>query len=733
MDDSPRIKDQFYILARSSLTDERTRVLKFGDTFGVFDPLGDIESDGLGEHGIYHRGTRHISRFAVRLGDQIPQLLRSGVRQDNSFLSMDMMNVDVSEDGGVSIPRGSIHLFRSQFIWKGVCYQQLRVSNYALQEIEAVISCEFDADFADIFEVRGTQRKKRGKVLPIEVSGNHVVISYKGRDRKLRRSILGFSPEPDELSKKEARFKVKLEPKRETSLYFSICCEWDAEQKDVLSFSEALDEMTESVEQDGCRLPDVFTSNRGFGAWIARSHADLHMMIAGNPERGYPYAGVPWFNSVFGRDGILTAMECLWLAPWMAKSVLLYLAENQATKSDREAEADPGKILHEMRRGEMATLREVPFGKYYGSVDTTPLFVMLAGAYWQRTHDLEFLQTIWPNILLAVKWIDDYGDLDGDGFVEYKAKSRKGLAQQGWKDSHDAISHSDGSLADSPVALCEVQGYVYAAKLGLAPLAEALGDGKLCRRLLKESAELQQKFEEKFWDNELQSYALALDGSKEPCRVLASNAGHCLFTGIASNAHAAAVMNTLLGKELFCGWGVRTLGSGEKRYNPMAYHNGSVWPHDNAIIARGFSRYGFYEEAQKITTALFDATAFMEHRRLPELFCGFHRRPGEGPTLYPVACSPQAWASGAVYLLLEACLGIEVQSGRRIRFAHPYLPDLLNDLRIEGLHLDDEEVKISVKRDDNGETKVHASGRNGGLPVQTGTNSDSAYANARKA
>jgi len=349
----------------------------------------------------------------------------------------------------------------------------------------------------------------------------------------------------------------------------------------------------------------------------------------------------------------------------------------------------------------MANLHEVPFGCYYGTVDATPLFVMLAGAYFERTGDLALLKEIWPNILAAIDWIDTYGDADGDGFVEYQAKSEKGLVHQGWKDSHDSISHRDGTLATPPIALCEVQGYVFAAKSAASRLAARLGQVELSRKLYKQAGILQEKFETQFWDEALGSYVLALDGEKKPCRVLSSNPGHCLFAGIASPQKASRLVKTLLGEDLYCGWGIRTLGAKEIRYNPMSYHNGSVWPHDNAIIASGFARYGYKREASQLIGALFDASMFMELNRLPELFCGFHRRSeSEGPTLYPVACSPQAWAAAAFYFLLEACLGMEVKSSdSSVRFFSPNLPNFLDDLRLNNLRLGASSVDILFRRE----------------------------------
>jgi glycogen debranching enzyme len=365
----------------------------------------------------------------------------------------------------------------------------------------------------------------------------------------------------------------------------------------------------------------------------------------------------------------------------------------------------------------MAVLGEVPFGHYYGSVDATPLFIVLAGAYYERTGDREFLTHLWPHIELALEWIDQFGDVDGDGFVEYARRSSRGLIQQGWKDSNDSVFHADGTLAESPIALCEVQGYVYAAKLAAARLSSVLDNGGKCAALQAEAEKLRQEFEEAFWCDDLSTYALALDGHKQPCRVRTSNAGHCLYTGIARLDRGRRVAETLLSPDFFSGWGVRTVAAGQARYNPLSYHNGSIWPHDNSLIASGVAKYECKELAGRILLGLLDASRWADIHRLPELFCGLDRRAGEGPTLYPVACSPQAWAAGAAFLLIQACLGVSIRGvSNRIVFDRPYLPEGIPLLWIKGLRCGYASVDLSLERQ-NDAVRVEINDKQGEVDV----------------
>jgi glycogen debranching enzyme len=688
MDDVIQVHDQFYILATASKATERVAVLQHDDTFAVFDLFGDVGAFGATEQGLYHEGTRYLSTFRLRVNGRRPLLLSARVKDDNELFGADLTNPDMPLYGDQLVLRDLVHLFRSRFLWNGTWHECIRLCNYHNANVALSLSFDVDADFADIFEVRGTRRERRGVRLDTVVAGRDLRLGYRGLDDEERWAMIEWSQTPQAMIAGRARFDYDLRPHAPVALSFAIRCERQQRPVPPVAFRIAQSRSLAELDEARRGYATIESSSERFNLWARRAAADMRMLVSHTPQGPYPYAGVPWFSTPFGRDGIIAALQTLWVNPRIARGVLEYLAATQADAVNEAQDAEPGKILHETRKSEMARLGEVPFGRYYGSVDATPLFIVLAAAYFERTGDRVFLATLWQHIDRALTWIDQFGDRDGDGFVEYARQSASGLVHQGWKDSKDAIFHADGSLAAPPIALCEVQAYVYEARRSAARMAAALGDHARAERLHDQAERLRVAFEDRFWCEAESTYALALDGQKRPCRVRTSNAGHCLFAGIAGREHARRIAETLVAPEMFSGWGVRTVSSIESRYNPMSYHNGSVWPHDNGLVAAGFSRYGFDDLIATPFGGLFDVSMTLDGHRLPELFCGFHRRSDEGPTLYPVACSPQAWSSGVVFHLVQSCLRLSIEpEERRLSINRPLLPPSLTYLRFLNLEL----------------------------------------------
>ena len=693
---------QFAIAVSATLQQRRTRTLKHGDTFAVFDHRGDIGGEPGNPEGIYHRDTRVLSQLQLLLEEARPLLLSSVTQDDNAVFTADLSNPDLLEQGKIALRRENVHLHRMKFIWNGACYERLVMRNFGDRPLTLRLTYRFASDFADLFEVRGEHRAARGETRAALESDHSVKLCYLGLDKIERITQISFSPAPKTLTTARAAFDVSLKP-RASRRFFVRCGLENAAGPDWSGrlFYRCMRAARYALHESSKRAASIESSNSVYNEIARRSVSDLYMLVTDTPEGPYPYAGIPWFSTPFGRDGLVTALMTLWLDPEIAKGVLGFLAATQATALEPERDAEPGKILHEMRHGEMANLREVPFGRYYGSIDATPLFVLLLGEYFRRTGDLATVRSLWPNAEAALAWIDRYGDRDGDGFVEYYRQTNDGLANQGWKDSFDAIFHHDGRLAEGPIALCEVQGYVYGAKRHAAVLAEALALPGRAAELAAQAEDLRRRFEARFWCDEMSTYALALDGAKEPCRVIASNAGQVLFTGIASAEHAQRVARTLVSPASFSGWGIRTIASSEARYNPMSYHNGSVWPHDNGLIAMGLARYGLQGAAAQVFGALFDAASYMDLRRLPELYCGFARLERNAPTQYPVACSPQAWASATPLCLLQASLGLELlERTGEVKFYRPMLPGFLDHVHLRNLKLSGGSVDVLLHRQD---------------------------------
>lgn len=671
--------------------------LKDHDTFAVLGHGADINPSGAGEQGVFSSGTRFLSRLALEVNGGAPVLLSSGSREDNAALITHLVNPEAGE-GAEALERGVLQLTRSACVRRACFYEELVVTSHSPRPLRVTLRYRLDADFADIFELRGVSRIRRGEREGRELDPDRIRWRYRGLDEVTRATTVRFTPAPTAFDDEGARFELELEPRGSARLLLCVCCQTGETPVEVSSWSEALDELAEersAYEEERCQ---VESDNPLLNRWLERSTRDLAMLSTELPEGRVAYAGLPWLTTVLGRDALLSALFALWHDPGLARGTLTFFAATQAKTYDERRDAEPGKIIHELREGEMAALGEVPFGRYYGSVDATPLFVVLAGAYYEATGDIDLIAELWPSVFRATAWIDVCGDLDGDGFVEYRGSS-DGLVNQGWKSSPDAIVHQDGSLAFGPIALAEVQAYAYAAKLHAARLANELGDRGQAEKLTRDAALLRDAFDKSFWCDELSSYALALDGNKKPCAVRASNAAHTLAFPIALPGRVDVLARSLLDADLFSGWGLRTLSSREVVYNPTSYHNGSVWPHECALLALGLSRWGYTHLAAQVMDAMFDASARLERHRLPELLCGFARDGATAPTPFPSACSPQASSASSAFALLAATLGMRLEAHNgRLLFQHPTLPRGVNELELKNLRLGDARVDLFVHR-----------------------------------
>jgi len=679
----------------------------------VADGWGDLRE---GAEGLFDNDTRILSRLVLRVGQARPSRLSSGVSQDNVFFTCHATNRPLPPMGGKSAPAGVLHLERRRFLWARRMFERIRISNHGVEDVLLPLSVDYGADFADIFEVRGTVRARRGEIAPPTVDGRRVTFSYMGLDGVERRSCIAFSEPPARMTAARAEFMFSLPRGRTLDLYVECGadrCDTPSPERWRLHALQARVAMR-AKRRRGASLRGPRSPR--FNDWLDQSRADVALLTTDLPTGPYPYAGTPWFSTPFGRDGIITAWQMLWLDPSLAKGVLTYLATRQATESSAFADSAPGKIMHETRRGEMAALGEVPFGLYYGGVDTTCLFVALAGAYARRTGDLETIRRLWPNLIAAIGWMRDHGDVQGNGLIAYQRAAETGLSNQGWKDSEDSIFHSDGRFPKGPIALLEVQGYAYSAWQAMADLGRALNDPGAAE-WADRAESTRALVEERFWLEDEQFYAVALDGDGEPCRAIASNAGHLLFTGLPSPQRARAVSRRMLSAEFRSGWGIRTLATGQARFNPMSYHDGSVWPHDTAMAAAGMARYGERRAVAMLLNEIYSAATHFQ-LRLPELFCGFERLTGEPPIAYPVACLPQAWAAGSVFMMMQAALGISIDAlTGAVDVDDPHLPPGIEHLVLSNLQVGDAVVDLSFDRV-NGHTVIAPRRRRGEVRVR---------------
>lgn len=674
-------------------------VLKHNDSFAVLDAQGDAFGRNEKEHdiadGLITRDTRMISKLVLTVNGERPQLQHSSLEDNNVILHVE------SRAGGAA-------LRRMLFVWQDALHEKITLTNAEAEEKTFTLKYDVEADFTDLFELRGAQRPARGKVSAPEADSHVLVFHYRAVDGAGMASTAAFSAPFDQSDTRAARFHITLAAGESRALYARYGAGTGAASE--ADFSAALENSRGFIARQIARRPRFESSNQAFDQWLHANAVDIALLTSETDSGLYPYAGIPWYSCPFGRDALITSFQLLWQDPELAKGVLGLLAKHQAREESAFHDSAPGKILHEIRKGEMARLKEIPHTPYYGTADATPLFISLAGAYFERTGDKAFIATLWPHIERALHWIDTYGDRDGDGFVEYQRGAESGLGNQGWKDSQDSISHADGRLAPGPIALCEVQGYVYDAKRTAALIAKGIGHDAAAVKLEQQAEALKEKFNDAYWLEDIGTYAIALDGDKKPCVVSSSNPGHLLFSGIATPERAKRTAENLMSPAMFSGWGIRTLGSSEKRYEPVeppeGYHNGTVWVHDTAIAASGFARYGMEAKAATLMTALFEAAQHFEGFRLPELFGGLPRVEGQPPARYPVACSPQAWASASESMLLQAMLGIRVNGiDKTVTVDNPALPPWLDTLAIHDLKIGASKISLKFARQD-GATSV---------------------------
>jgi glycogen debranching enzyme len=729
-------------------------VLKHDARFLVSDPFGDVRPGPRGL-GLYAGDTRVLSTYEMRVNAVRPVVLRTGSSASYGS-TIQMTNPDLlrdprdKQDPDAVLRRQSLGVVRERLL-SDAFEERIRIDNYTLHPERCALTLRLDADYADIFEVRGVVRARRGERGREEVDGDTITFSYVGLDGHLRRTSVTSSEPfrllPAGMAERDLERCVRDglpwpdAERRETAGEVLVLWDWEVapgahRSLRVTVTSDVAPGPRRGTGGDRPRALSGQEAEAAHRAWYAsstgvetshayadrafrRALADLRLLVNSGPGPGERYiaAGVPWFSTLFGRDAIITALQTLAIRPQIAQETLSVLARLQATEEDPWRDAQPGKILHEWRSGELALAGEIPHTPYYGSIDATPLWLMLLDAYERWTADSALVDRLWPNALAAVRWIEEWADADGDGFLEYERRSPSGLVNQGWKDSTDSNRFRDGRLASAPLALVEVQAYAHAARMAVARLARVRGEDALAARQEEAARVLADRFEERFWMEDVGTYAMALDAEKRPVDAVSSNPGHVLWCGIASPERARRVVTSLVGPELWSGWGIRTLAETMRGYNPIGYHIGTIWPHDNGIAAAGMLRYGFREEASRVAGALLEATAFFRDARLPELFCGFDRARSPYPVPYPVACFPQAWAAGSLFQLLAATLGLEPDAAaRRLVLRSPTLPPWLPDVRLQGLRVGDAVVDLLIRGSD-GSTAVEVVGRTGELSV----------------
>jgi glycogen debranching enzyme len=674
-----------------------------GKTFLCTTVAGDISPAGAPDVGFFQDDTRFLSQLELQVFGHRAVVLSSST--EKTFVSqIELTTGNLRLRDSFDLPENTVHVRRQQLLGSGVLFDRFTFKNFNLAAVDFVVELTFDADFVDVLQVRGCVRQRYGHYFrPIVYQGG-LAFYYRGLDNVVRQTVLRFAPAPTEIAERTARWQLKVGPLKRWELEVTVTpvIEGVHPTSAAHEYAAVLRSRREAYGRWESESTHFSSSNDAFDTALNTAIGDFHALQISISDKRIIAAGVPWFATIFGRDSIIAAYQSLSLNPRLAIDTLRLLAKQQGTEHNDWRDEEPGKILHELRNGEMTRCGEMPFGPYYGSVDATPLFLILLSETFNWTADEEFVNELLPAAHGALDWIDRYGDLDGDGFVEYLRRSPKGLDNQGWKDSWDANMHRDGTIAEPPIALAEVQGYVYDAKYRIASLLRAFGDTKRADKLKRDTLELARRFEKAFWMPQRGFYAMALDANKRQVQVISSNPGHLLFTRIVNRERARAIVSRMMRDDMFSGWGWRTLSAEETVFNPLSYHRGSVWPHDNSLIAHGMALQELREPALRALTTLFHAAVNFRDYRLPELFCGVQRHEFDEPVHYPVSCSPQAWASGAFFLMIASVLGIRPSAPRKeLNIINPVLPDWLDYLHVNNLRIGNSRVALEFSRRGN--------------------------------
>jgi glycogen debranching enzyme len=664
--------------------------LKSGDAVLITDDHGDFHP-AKREMGLFWHGTRFLHVCNLSLYEQPLTMLCYDIANAGDACQFDLTNAPFTTASYRHIAQGEIHIHRQVELRYNQCIQTFIVTSFHDAPVSFKVGLDIESDFCDMFEVRGWVRQARGELHAPVQENESLLLSYRGLDAVERRTLVTFTPLTETISSNRISWNLSLS--RGQSVEIRVVVKMSASDKKLWRAQEF------TTREESLVPPTIHSNDAHFNRLLRRGLLDLVMLSASTPYGYVPYAGIPWFACLFGRDSLIACLQNLPWFPQLTRGSLSFLAAHQGTKIEPFTDEQPGKILHELRQGEMANLGEIPYIPYDGSIDVTPLFLITLEQYVRWTNDLAFLEQLWPNAEAAVRWIEEHGDKDGDTFLEYQTASEQGLSSQGWKDAWDSVSLRNGELAIHPTALCEVQGYAYAAYRAMSYLGRRLGKRQEIAHWEQLAENLRANFLQRFWWEEEQVFYMALDGLKRPCEVVTSNAGQCLWTGIVPEEKARKIIDRLMRDDMYSGWGIRTLSTRAARYNPMSYHNGSVWPHDTAIVGAGFAHYDGKAEAGKLLQSMFESSLYYGGARLPELQCGFPKRPGCGPTRYPVACSPQAWAAGAPLMLLNSLLGLEPDAQQqRLVLRQPALPTWLQTLEIRGMYVGQRRVHLRFAR-----------------------------------